>query len=103
MNKHSGYETYRPIEAPFTGLVAPAIFVNEGILAAFAEFRGFLARTFRRWYNEFRIARTIAEMSRLDDHILSDIGVSRDEIARAARFVVEKPGVDFRTGKAYQD
>ena len=100
MNKHSGYETYRPIETPFSGLIAPATFVNEGILSAVAEFRGFVARILRRWHNEFRIARTVAELSKLADHILDDIGVRRDEIEIAARIVVENPGVDFRTGKA---
>ena len=103
MNKHSGYETCRPIEVPFSGLIAPAAFVNEGILSALAGVGGFVARTLRHWHNEVKIARTAAELSKLADHILDDIGVRRDEIEIAARKVVENPGVDFRTGKAYRN
>lgn len=100
MNKHSGYETYRPVEAPFSGLIAPAIFINEGILAAVAELRDFIVSTLRRWHNEYKIARTITELSELDDHILYDIGLLREEIAIAARTVVENPGTDFRPRRA---
>ena len=98
MNKYSGYETYRPVEAPFAALLSPLCFVSEGLLAAAAEVRKFFASAFRRWCNEFKIARTVEEMSRLDDRILRDIGVYRDEIYFAARAAVENPGERFRPG-----
>lgn len=102
MNKYSGYETHRPVEAPFAALIAPAHFVDEGILSALAEIRNSIVRALRDWHREFKISRTVAELSKLDDHVLYDIGVLRDEIHLAARSVVENPGADFRSGKARQ-
>ena len=38
----------------------------------------FLRRSFRRWYRR----KAIAELSRLNDHLLRDIGISRNDIPR---------------------
>ena len=44
---------------------------------------GSLFATFRGWVVRRRQRRTLAGLSELDDHLLKDIGVSRQEAARS--------------------
>ena len=52
-------------------------------------------RAIRHWHNEYVIARTMAALAKLDANTLHDIGLSRDEIAAAARNSVENPDPDY--------
>ena len=49
----------------------------------------------RHWHNEYLIVRTMAALAKLDADTLYDIGLSRDDIAAAARNSVEHPGPDY--------
>lgn len=40
---------------------------------------------FKNFINHFRVARTMAELSALDDRMLADIGLTRDDLASVAR------------------
>jgi uncharacterized protein YjiS (DUF1127 family) len=44
-----------------------------------------LSRGYRRWLEAFRYAHTVAELSKLSDTQLRDIGLSHGEIKQAAR------------------
>jgi uncharacterized protein YjiS (DUF1127 family) len=50
-----------------------------------------IVREIRHWHNEYVIARTTAALMKLDDFALRDIGMSRNDIAAAARNAVENP------------
>ena len=52
-------------------------------------------QTIRHWHNEYLIARTMAALAKLDADTLHDIGLSRDDIAAAARNSVENPDPDY--------
>ena len=52
-------------------------------------------QTIRHWHNEYLIARTMAVLAKLDADTLHDIGLSRDDIAAAARNSVENPDPDY--------
>jgi len=87
MNKYSGYKTYRPVGMPYEQLEPPFYLPNGDSLVA--AIPGWLAQVFRRWRDGIEIARTAAELSKLDDDRLRDIGVCREEIRLAARRAVE--------------
>ena len=98
MNKYSGYETCNPSKPPIAELVAPIDELALALLSLFGSCGAFFGNKIRRCYDEFVIARTAAELSRLDDHILRDIGIHRGEIQRIARAAVEDPSVYLRIG-----
>ena len=52
-------------------------------------------RAIRHWHSEYVIARTMAVLAKLDADTLHDIGLSRDDIAAAARNSVENPDTDY--------
>ena len=52
-------------------------------------------RAIRHGHKEYLIARTMAALAKLDADTLHDIGLSRDDIAAAARNSVENPGPDY--------
>jgi uncharacterized protein YjiS (DUF1127 family) len=52
-------------------------------------------RAIRHWHNEYLIARTMAALTKLDADTLHDIGLSRDDIAAAARNSVENLDPDY--------
>ena len=52
-------------------------------------------RAIRHWRNEYVIARTMAALAKLDADTLHDIGLSRDDIAVAARNSVENPDPEY--------
>ena len=52
-------------------------------------------RAIRPWHNEYVIARTMAAVAKLDADTLHDIGLSRDDIAAAARNSVENTDPDY--------
>ena len=56
---------------------------------------GRIVRVIRHWHNTYVIARTRAALMKLDDFALHDIGLSRDDIAAAARNAVENPDPDY--------
>ena len=71
--------------ASFSGISNPGGLAAEGLLNAFRAVGRVLGRqagAALRWY---RINRTIDELSRLDDHVLKDIGVQRGSIEELAR------------------
>jgi uncharacterized protein YjiS (DUF1127 family) len=51
-----------------------------------ASFARALARLIRAVATEWRIRRDLRELMALNDHMLKDIGVSRAQVAHAARF-----------------
>ncbi len=68
----------------------PLIFVAEDILAAFEFGRRLVTGALAAALRWRRINRTIDELSRLDDHVLKDIGVSRAEIVGLAHSIEER-------------
>ena len=86
---------YRP-EAYFDSLVEPVYGLAEGILYGFSALRRRLAKGVESWKRDRAIRITIAELSRLEDRILKDIGVDRDNIHAAAVAVVDDPTVRVR-------
>lgn len=52
---------------------------------AFAAFTGRIAAFWRRQWDEWADSRAARELSRLDDHMLRDIGIARSQIDYAAR------------------
>ena len=60
--------------------------------------RSYLITAFRnlrrqRWY---AVRQTVKALEGLDDRVLADIGVYRDEVETVARLVAENPGTDHR-------
>ena len=98
MNKYSGIATCRQAKPPFADLVAPANDLAEALLAIFSDLGNALIGRIRRWRNEAKIARTAAELSRLEDRMLDDIGIRREDIYLAARASVETPDADIPHG-----
>jgi uncharacterized protein YjiS (DUF1127 family) len=54
-----------------------------------------MVRVIRHWHNAYVIARTRAALMKLDAFALHDIGLSRDDIAAAARNAVANPDPDY--------
>jgi uncharacterized protein YjiS (DUF1127 family) len=52
---------------------------------AFSHFAGFIAAACRRIRREIRVRRSICDISEMPDHLLSDIGLTRSEIAYVVR------------------
>ena len=65
-------------------------FLAEDLLAALAFGQGLVTRAVAAALRWRRINRTIDELSRLDDHVLKDIGVSRAEIVGLAYELEER-------------
>ena len=57
-----------------------------------------VARAYRRWINDIKYAHTVAELSKLSDARLRDIGLSYGEIEQVARRAVENAEVSIGTG-----
>ncbi len=86
---------YRPV-AYFDALVEPVYGLAEGILYGFSELRRKVRKGIESWKRDHAIRVTIAELSRLDDRVLKDIGVDRDNIYAVAVAVVDDPTVNVR-------
>ena len=86
---------YRP-EAYFDALVEPVHGLAEGILYGFSALRRKARKRIEAWRRDHAIRVTIAELSRLEDHMLKDIGVDRDNIYAVAVAVVDDPTVKVR-------
>ena len=69
---------------------------SEAIGRALGTAGRFLARTgvtaYRRIGDAIRKRRTIAELSRLDDHVLADIGIDRAQIPMIAQGLIAPSG-----------
>ena len=69
---------------------------SEAIGRAFGAAGRFLARNVsgacRRIVDTIRKRRTIAELSRLDDHMLADIGIDREQIPMIAQGLIAPSG-----------
>ena len=69
---------------------------SEAIGHALGAAGRFLARTggsvYRRIADALRKRRTIAQLARLDDHLLSDIGIDRDQIPMIAQGLIAPSG-----------
>ena len=87
--------TYRP-QAYFDALVEPTYGLAEGIHYGFAALRRRVVKSIEAWKRSHAIRVTIAELSRLDDRMLKDIGVDRDNIHAVAVAVVDDPTVSAR-------
>lgn len=96
MNKSYRETSIHRWEHHFIGLLTPHFALAEGIVEGFAALRRGLARRFDAWERKRKIALTVRELSKLEDHVLKDIGVHRSEIYAAARSVVDHPGGDHR-------
>ncbi len=68
----------------------PMSFVVEDLLAVFEFGRRLLRRSLAAAFRWRRINRTIDELSRLDDHVLKDIGVTRAEIVGLAHEIEDR-------------
>ena len=84
MNKDIDYWPHRAWEPPFVGLVTPTFGAAEGIVSAFGALKDFIVKEYESWKRRRLMARTISELSSLDDHILLDIGVPREDIYATA-------------------
>lgn len=66
----------------------------------FAACSGFMANLERSIARAYKIRKTYAELSRLDDRSLKDIGISRGEIGAVALHSADYPGVSYpRSGE----
>ena len=69
---------------------------SEAISRMFGAAGHFVARTvshaFRGIVDAVRKRRTIAELSRLDDHLLADIGIDREQIPTIAQGLIAPSG-----------
>lgn len=83
-------------EAHFIGLLSPHLELAEGIVEGFSALRRAIVKRLDAWKRRREIAFTVRELSKLEDHVLKDIGVHRSEIYAAARAVVDHPGGDHR-------
>ena len=101
MHKHIDHWPHRSWEPPFVGLVTPTFEVAEAIVSVFASLRDFIVREYEAWRRRRLMARTIAELSGLDDHVLRDIGVPREDIHAVALGAVEGGKSRFDYVKAY--
>ena len=89
------YHAGRSSGVPFAGLLGPSL-SREGVSQAPGKTGpGRFARTISRVRHSFSVRRTIAELSRLDDRTLRDIGLRRADIGTAAAAAVMK---GFATG-----
>lgn len=98
MSKQSEYAALGPWAMVFAGIATPSTYVADGIVSAFSELRRKVARGYHAWRAHRRVLRTVAELSRLEDHVLQDIGVHRSEIYALAVSLEEDPKNGFRGG-----
>ena len=84
MHKDIDYWPHRAWESPFVGLVTPTFGIAEAVVEAFGSLKDFIVRERESWRRRRLMARTIAELSSLDDYILRDIGLPREDIYSAA-------------------
>jgi uncharacterized protein YjiS (DUF1127 family) len=74
-----------PARVPFVELVEPLMYVGEEVVrfgSAAVAGTSRVTGAFIRWHNE---RSTIKALRELDDHLLDDIGVRREEISAVAR------------------
>ena len=83
-------------EAYLDAVMAPAHGLADYLLRRAAEFRARVAKGFESWMRAREIAATMKELSRLEDHVLRDIGVDRDNIYAVSVAVVDDPKIDLR-------
>jgi len=86
---------YRP-EAYIDAMVAPTYSLAESLMYGFSGLRRIAVASFKSWKRDRAIAITISELSRLESHVLRDIGIDRDNIYAAAVAVVDDPKADVR-------
>ena len=74
-----------PARVPFVELVAPFMYVGEEVFrfgSAAVNRTARVAGAFMRWHNE---RATVKALSALEDHLLNDIGIRREDIPAVAR------------------
>jgi uncharacterized protein YjiS (DUF1127 family) len=83
---------YQP-QVPFTGVIAPLSYI--GVTVAELIFSGvrFAAALINAWSRRRNIRKNETALADLDDHILKDIGIPRDQIHYVARRAAEQPGL----------
>ena len=84
------YHVYRHAALPFFELLEPSIARSPVDGARRGSGKGWFARAMARLQYAMAVRRTIAELSKLDDHLLYDIGLSRGTIRSAAKQSVDK-------------
>ena len=96
MSKHIENVSHRHWEPPFIELMAPTHALSEGILAGLSALKDLAADRFKTWKHKYEVNRTAAALSSLEDHVLKDIGVRREDIYAVAHYVVDDPSADIR-------
>lgn len=81
---------------PFYGLVEPVVRLAEAAAAAAIDAYGAIERFAAAARRRRLIAQTIAELSELDDRMLRDIGIERDQVRAVAEAVVDNPRFSLR-------
>ena len=89
MYKFSEYETNQALFSWSDPFESPFLSTDES--SSFTVISEKLTRAFSRWSNKIRYARTVAELSKLSDAQLHDIGLSYGGIEKAARQAVGHP------------
>ena len=92
MNIVSEYDSSSLMTGLYERFDPPGSGVDRGRPDTIADL---VRRAIRHWHNEYRIARTMAALTKLDANTLHDIGLSRDDIPAAARNSVENPDPDY--------
>lgn len=95
MNKHFREAPIDRWEPHFVGLITPTISLSEGILEGFSGLRRAATKVIENWKRQRKVAATVTQLSRLDDHTLRDIGLHRSEIYAAALAVVADPDGEY--------
>jgi len=81
---------YRASALPLFELLEPSFSRNSAATVSKASKPGVFQRALARFQYAVAVRRTIAELSKLDDRILRDIGVERDGIRSIAIEIASK-------------
>ena len=83
-------------EAYFDAIMATAQGMAEYILQHCSALRAKTSKRFASWKRARAIAATMKALSCLEDHVLRDIGIDRDNIYAVSVAVVDDPQFDVR-------
>lgn len=89
MNRSTNYDTITGSgpHVPFSTVFQPVDAIAESIYQAVAFVAGAVARTIGSINRAIAHRQTVRALSRLDDHMLRDIGINRSQIMSVSRKV----------------